>query len=268
MDTSLSKHSEDAGLTSSEYAPPAGDGAATGERQRVCGVACKSCINWRKGSLETRKAWKVTCTLLLLGIAGWYFTLVSDSAVLLMIGAIWVAKLLIEIWGQHTPTWAAPGTVSLFIVVYIFGLPSFVYIYGGCRSGPQIGIPYREVAGVVLYLFGSSYSLWYEVNRFRWKARPINKGRLHTIGLAQYSIHPNYFGDLFTYTGWGLATGTQCALSMAPMSLFCKTWPPQCVTLCDAQTGSLLCLTVSRQATTLFSLSVRCRFDAVCNSQL
>ena len=27
-------------------------------------------------------------------------------------------------------------------------------------------------------------------------------------------IHPNYLGDLFTYTGWALACGTTCALSI------------------------------------------------------
>ena len=120
--------------------------------------------------------------------------------------------------------------------------------------------PHRETAGLALYLFGSSYSLGYEVHRFRWKARPENQGKLHTVGLAthcipvkarpgrqaqldvagypalatirlrrraflhrRYCIHPNYFGDLFTYGGWGLACGTQCAMSLSPVSLFYLT---------------------------------------------
>jgi len=83
--------------------------------------------------------------------------------------------------------------------------------------------PHRETAGLALYLFGSSYSLGYEVHRFRWKARPENQGKLHTVGLATYCIHPNYFGDLFTYGGWGLACGTQCAMSPALLSLFYLT---------------------------------------------
>jgi hypothetical protein len=222
MDTSLNDQS--IALTSADSAAGseyAADAAGTGE-ERTCGVACGAWINWRKGSLDNRAAWKATCSVLLLGISGWYFSLVADSTALVVIGACWAAKLLVEIWGQHTPTWAAPGTVPLFVAVYVFGLPSFVYVYGGCRSGPQVEIPHRDAAGLVLYFFGSSYSLWYEINRFRWKSLPQNKGRLHTIGLARHSIHPNYFGDLFTYTGWGLATGTQCALSMAPMSLFCE----------------------------------------------
>ena len=42
----------------------------------------------------------------------------------------------------------------------------------------------------------------------------------------RYCIHPNYFGDLFTYGGWGLASGTQCAMSLSPVSLFYLTLKP------------------------------------------
>jgi len=72
----------------------------------------------------------------------------------------------------------------------------------------------RDVVGMSLYFGGSLFSLAYEVGRFQWKARPENKGKLHTIGLAAWCIHPNYLGDLFTYTGWALACGTSCAVSI------------------------------------------------------
>ena len=60
----------------------------------------------------------------------------------------------------------------------------------------------------------STYSLGYETHRFWWKAKPENKGKLHTSGLAAYCIHPNYFGDLFTYTGWAIVSGTMCNLQI------------------------------------------------------
>jgi hypothetical protein len=75
---------------------------------------------------------------------------------------------------------------------------------------PQI---YQYYLGFVLFLFGSIYSLSYELQRFAWKARPENKGRLHTEYLASVSIHPNYFGDLFSFTGWNLIVSTYCALA-------------------------------------------------------
>ena len=94
-----------------------------------------------------------------------------------------------------------------------------MWMFGSCRI-VDLEMPYREYIGLAMYLFGSSYSLGYELHRFAWKARPENKGRLHTVGLAAYHIHPNYFGDLFTYGGWGLAAGTACALSIAPIQFF------------------------------------------------
>ena len=51
--------------------------------------------------------------------------------------------------------------------------------------------------------------LGYELHRFAFKARPQNKGRLHTEQLASLSIHPNYFGDLFMFTGMALVIGNK-----------------------------------------------------------
>jgi steroid 5-alpha reductase family enzyme len=129
------------------------------------------------------------------------------------------------LWGGAGGRWAAPGSVWLFVVIYVFGIPSFFYMFGGCRQGKrQMQFAWRNVLALLLYLCGSCYALSYEVCRFRWKARPENRGRLHTVELARYCIHPNYFGDLFTYTGWGLAAGSRCALSLSPATLFYFTY--------------------------------------------
>ena len=187
----------------------------------ACGQDCGAWVNWR-GSKGKRTAWKAACTVLLLTYIGWFVTLVSDSLVQQTIGVVFASKLLIEAWGQDTPTWVVPGTVQLFVIVYVVGIPSIVGLYGYCRE-VDVDIPYRELLGLALYLFGSTYSLSYELHRFWWKAKPENKGKLHTTGLARFCIHPNYFGDLFTYFGWGLAAGTQCAMSITPAALFYLT---------------------------------------------
>jgi len=174
---------------------------------------------WRGRSLANRTIWKVVCSLILSGYVGWYTSLVIDSAVMVMIGGVWYAKLLCEIWGQDTPTWACPGGPGTFIAVYILGFPTIAWLFGSCRVA-DIHLPHRESVGLALYLFGSAYSLGYELHRFWWKAKPENKGRLHTTGLASYHIHPNYFGDLFTYGGWALAGGTACVLSIVPFQFF------------------------------------------------
>jgi protein-S-isoprenylcysteine O-methyltransferase Ste14 len=151
-----------------------------------------------------------------------YARIVLESPALVFVGAVFALKLLIEIWGQQTPTWAAPGTFAMLFLVYGLGIPSFVLFYAYCRE-VDVHVPYREPLGIFLNLFGSAYSLSYEIHRFWWKAQPENKGRLHTTGLARYCIHPNYFGDFFTYTGWGLVAGTQCAMSVAPAAFFWLT---------------------------------------------
>lgn len=177
---------------------------------------------WRGRSLGHRTAWKLVCSLVLTGYVGYYVSLVLDSEVMMIIGVVWWIKLLCEIWGQDTPTWVCPSGPILFLLVYAIGLPGLVWMYGSCREVDLVtwmDWSHRQLIGLGLYLFGSAVSLGYEVHRFDWKAKPFNRGKLHTVGLAAYCIHPNYFGDLFTYGGWALASGTACALSIVPFQV-------------------------------------------------
>jgi len=192
--------------------------AAANDEFKVWGFDCKSLIDWR-GPGSNRTLWKSLCSSLLTAYVTVYFTLVSDSFIMCIIGGVFYLKLLIEIWGQDTPNWSCPGGWPLFFVMYGMGIPSFIYMYGTCRV-QDIDFPHREPVALAIYLGGSFYALSYEVHRFRFKAQPENKGKLHTTYLASLSMHPNYFGDLFIYSGWGLAAGTLCATSVVPMQIF------------------------------------------------
>lgn len=149
-----------------------------------------------------------------------YFYLVGSSPTLCLIGAVFLIKLLIETWAQHTPTWVCPGTWLLFTLVYGTGFPYVISTFAYCRKTTDIQFPYRDAVAISLYLFGSAFSLSYEVQRFLWKAREENKGKLHTVGLAALCVHPNYFGDLFTYTGWALAAGTMYSMQLTFFMIF------------------------------------------------
>jgi steroid 5-alpha reductase family enzyme len=46
-----------------------------------------------------------------------------------------------------------------------------------------------------------------EYARSVWKQRPENRGRLYTAGLFQYSRHPNYLGDLLSFSGLCMISG-------------------------------------------------------------
>lgn len=176
-------------------------------------------FGWRLGT-GNRTVWKSVCSLCLCAYISVYFYCVRASIALWICGIVFFGKLLTEIWGQETPTWACPGTPCLFVTMYGFGWPYFIGTFGYCTKTSAIDFPYRGVIAVVIYLFGSFYSLGYEVHRFRWKAKPENAGKLYTIGLGQFCMHPNYFGDLFTYSGWALATGTVFAFNLVLMSVW------------------------------------------------
>ncbi len=55
--------------------------------------------------------------------------------------------------------------------------------------------------GVLLFLLGSWINSYAEYARHRWKQIPENHGRLYTLGLFRYSRHPNYLGDLISFSG-------------------------------------------------------------------
>lgn len=180
-------------------------------------VDCTKLLIWR-GEGSDRRAWKALCSVCLIAELGFYMYVVREHLILISMAALTSLKMFVEIWGQDTPTWVCPGGPLMFFVVFALILPSIIYADGICTRNPDILFNYHEWVGLGLFLFGSAFSLSYEVGRFQWKTVEDNKGRLHTIGLAKYCIHPNYFGDLFTYTGWALAAGTTCALS-APVTM-------------------------------------------------
>ena len=67
----------------------------------ACGVSCTDLTRWRSGS-RRRLAWKAACTFLLSVYCGWFMYQVRDTMALIVIGAVFLFKLLAETWGQDT----------------------------------------------------------------------------------------------------------------------------------------------------------------------
>jgi len=194
------------------------------EPNLCCGlVDCNNLLSWRANT-GNRQCYKVLSSIGLATIIGVYAYMRKEFPVMVIIGALWFMKNMVAIWGQDTPTWIVPGSPVLFCFIYFFGIPAAVWMLAGCPESGEISLPYRDEVGLGLFVFGTIYSFAYEFGRFRWKSRPENKGKCHTVGLATFSIHPNYFGDLFTYNGWAIAGGSKCGLSLSLFQMGMFLW--------------------------------------------
>jgi steroid 5-alpha reductase family enzyme len=76
-------------------------------------------------------------------------------------------------------------------------------------AGGTNAAPFSVVAGVgaVLFLGGSWMNSYAEYARNVWKRQPENREHLYTLGLFRYSRHPNYLGDLISFSGLCLVSG-------------------------------------------------------------
>eukprot|EP00929_Paragymnodinium_shiwhaense_P107767 TRINITY_DN74129_c0_g1_i1.p1 TRINITY_DN74129_c0_g1~~TRINITY_DN74129_c0_g1_i1.p1 ORF type:complete len:271 (+),score=23.78 TRINITY_DN74129_c0_g1_i1:70-882(+) len=189
-----------------------------------CGcIDCNSLLSWRANT-GNRQCYKVLSSCGLATIMSVYVYSRQNFPVMLLIGVLFFLKNMVAVWGQDTPTFIVPGSPALFCLFYFFGIPSAIWIFAGCPASGEISFRYREIVGLVLFVFGTIYSFAYEFGRFQWKKLPENKGRCHTIGLASLSIHPNYFGDLFAYNGWAIAGGSMCAFSISWFQMGMFLW--------------------------------------------
>jgi len=96
-------------------------------------------------------------------------------------------------------SWFEGGLTSFlfFMMFYLFGTSA------GSHTEP-IGL--LDVGGVLLFLAGSYINTLSDYQRFAWKGKVENKGRLYTKGLFKHSMHINYFGDSVSYVGLAMIT--------------------------------------------------------------
>ncbi len=90
-------------------------------------------------------------------------------------------------------------------------------LLGGTQPDPVGSL---TVIGLLMFAVGSWLNTYSEWQRYLWKARPENKGRLYTGGLFAYAMHINYFGDVVLFTGLALITQSWQAL-VVPVLMVC-----------------------------------------------
>jgi protein-S-isoprenylcysteine O-methyltransferase Ste14 len=89
----------------------------------------------------------------------------------------------------------APWTLIIYLLLALAG---------GANQDP---FQLAGVLGIFLFVIGSWANSYSEYSRYRWKQQPSNQGHLYTLRLFRYSRHPNYFGDLLSFTGLCLISG-------------------------------------------------------------
>jgi protein-S-isoprenylcysteine O-methyltransferase Ste14 len=101
---------------------------------------------------------------------------------------------------KRTLTWREAGMIApwIFVLYLSFSLA------GGTNPATTDAL---TTVGVGFFVAGSWMNTYAEYERNAWKKRPENAGRLYTLGLFRYSRHPNYLGDLLSFTGLALLTG-------------------------------------------------------------
>lgn len=68
-------------------------------------------------------------------------------------------------------------------------------------SGEQRGMDLFFVAGSVVWLFGYAFEVTADLQKYRFKSDPDNKGTFIQCGLWSISRHPNYFGEITIWVG-------------------------------------------------------------------
>lgn len=93
---------------------------------------------------------------------------------------------------------------AIFVALWVF----FIYALLSLTCAPNVH-PFDPAAGagIALFLLGSWMNSWAEYQRHLWKQLPQNHGHLFTGGLFRLCRHPNYLGDLLSFSGLALIAG-------------------------------------------------------------
>lgn len=101
---------------------------------------------------------------------------------------------------KRAVSWSEAGAIAPWLFFIYLALA----FSGGANPSPFAA---ATVAGCVLFVLGSWMNTSAEYARHVWKQRPENRGRLYTLGLFRSSRHPNYLGDLISFSGLCLIAG-------------------------------------------------------------
>jgi protein-S-isoprenylcysteine O-methyltransferase Ste14 len=172
-------------------------GASSAQRALLAafGAACVAIAWWSLfgGGIETVGSW--------LGRA-WVPGDATRRACLAAALSVYYVRILFTefVFLKRGVSWSEVFTIAPWLLC--------IYLLLGIAGGTNhehLGLV--AIIGIVLFLLGSWMNSYSEYARHAWKRLPENRGRLYTQGLFRYSRHPNYLGDLISFSGICLISG-------------------------------------------------------------
>jgi protein-S-isoprenylcysteine O-methyltransferase Ste14 len=121
--------------------------------------------------------------------------------------SIYFARMLFTqlVFLRRSVSWNEAG----MIIPWVLCIYVLISIAGGTNPARPVA---ALTAGAVLSVVGSWMNTYAEYSRYIWKQRSENRGRLYTLGLFRYTKHPNYLGDLISFSGLSLISGRWMAV--------------------------------------------------------
>lgn len=166
-------------------------------------------IAWGLGFLFTT----YTCAI-------YYHQFSLSSVLVLLMVSIWGLRLAFylfkrnhgqpEDWRyqQFRKQWAPHENIQAYLKVFVFQgvlmflitLPQMIFI----KSGQSLEFSPLVVVGVSIWCIGMTFEILADLQLAKFKANPLNKGKIMTQGVWALSRHPNYFGEVSLWWGFYL----------------------------------------------------------------
>ncbi len=92
--------------------------------------------------------------------------------------------------------------VLMIIPVFLINTLSYEPSWGPYDMLVNIELEWYDLVGGILWLIGFSFETIGDLQMYKFKKNPENKGKIMNEGLWKYTRHPNYFGEATLW--WGI----------------------------------------------------------------
>ena len=111
-----------------------------------------------------------------------------------------------EIRARNQPNFGFKSLYLVFalqaVLAWVVSAPFFAAMAGSGAPARPLG--WLDVIGIAVVAFGIVFEAVGDAQMSRFKANPLNKGRVMDRGVWRFTRHPNYFGETCVWWGFWL----------------------------------------------------------------